>query len=212
MSFQGKIELPEMIPTRFTGGICEGANLRTPCGMRRIEIVRPGDLIVTRSGLQPVQMVWKRRVTREQMRLCPDLTPIRLRPRAIGPMMPQRDLLVAPDHRLLIPVFRLAGMPDNVCVLAEARKIAGTSDAIFADNTMESVTFYQLVFDRHQVLAANGLPVESFLPDAAAIDALGGEMRDALEERYPELREAPDAYPAAEFPIAAEVEYLPFYA
>ena len=203
MSFQGKIELPEMIPTRFTGGICEGANLRTPCGMRRIEIVRPGDLIVTRSGLQPVQMVWKRRVTREQMRL---------RPRAIGPMMPQRDLLVAPDHRLLIPGFRLAGMPDNVCVLAEARKIAGTSDAIFADNTMESVTFYQLVFDRHQVLAANGLPVESFLPDAAAIDALGGEMRDALEERYPELREAPDAYPAAEFPIAAEVEYLPFYA
>jgi len=212
VSFQGKIDVHEIVPRRFSGGIGEGANLRTPCGLRRIEIVRPGDLIVTRNGLQPVQMVWKRRVTREQVALLPDLAPIRLKPRAIGPMMPQRDLVVAPDHRLLIPGFRLAGVPDDTSVLTEARAIAGTCDAVFADTSMESVTYYQLVFDRHQVLTANGLPVESFLPDPAAIEALGGEMRDALEERYPELRTSPDAYPAADFPVATEVDYLPFYA
>ena len=202
-----------MLPRRFTGGIGEGANLRTPCGLRRIEVVRPGDLVVTRTnGLQPVQMVWKRKVSREQMQALPDLAPIRLKPRAIGPMMPQRDLLVAPDHRLLIPGYRLASRPDDTCVLTEARKIAGSSDAVYADTSLESVTYFQLVFDSHQVLAANGLPVESFLPDAAAIDALGGEMRDALEERYPGLRDAPEAYPGPDFPVATEVEYLPFFA
>ena len=212
MSFQGKIDIPELIPRRFTGGIAEGANLRTPCGLRRIEIVRPGDLIVTRTnGLQPVQMVWTRRVTREHMNISSDYAPIRLKPRAVGPMMPQKDLLVAPDHRLLIPGFRLAGVPDDTSMLTEARKIAGSSDAVYADTSLDSVTYYQLVFDQHQVLAANGLPVESFLPDAAAIQALGGEMRDALEERYPELCDEPDTYPEATFPIAAEVEYLPFY-
>jgi hypothetical protein len=33
----------------------------------------------------------------------PSLAPVCLRSRAIGPMMPQRDLLVGGDHRLLIP-------------------------------------------------------------------------------------------------------------
>ncbi|MBR9850678.1 MAG: Hint domain-containing protein [Rhodobacteraceae bacterium] len=212
MSFQAKIAVPELVPHRFTGGIAEGANLRTPCGLRRIEIVRAGDLIVTRNGLKPVQMVWKRRVTKEQMLAQPALAPIRLRPRAIGPMMPQRDLLVAPDHRLLIPGFRLGGVADDKSVLTEARKIAGSSDAIFADNSMESITYYQLVFEEHQVLAANGLPVESFLPDAAAIAALAGEIREELDECFPGLRAAPDSFPSASFPIMTDVDYLPFYA
>jgi hypothetical protein len=213
LSFQGQIALADIVPRRFTGGIAEGANLRTPCGLRRIEIVRPGDLIVTRSnGLQPVQMVWKRRLTRQQLEQHPDLAPVRLRPRAIGPMMPQRDLLVAPDHRLLIPGCRIAGVPDAVSVLTEARKIAGSSDAVFVDHDVESVTYYQLVFESHQVLAVNGLPVESYLPDAAAIQALGGEMRDALEERFPDVLNAPESYPAAPYEIASEVDYLPYFA
>ena len=213
LSFQGQIALADIVPRRFTGGIAEGANLRTPCGLRRIEIVRPGDLIVTRTnGLQPVQMVWKRRLTRKQLEQNPDLAPIRLRPRAIGPMMPQRDLMVAPDHRLLIPGFRLAGIEDDTSVLTEARKIAESSDSIFVDHDVDSVTYYQLVFEEHQVLAANGLPVESYLPDAAAIQALGGEMRDALEERFPDLLSAPESYPASRYEIASEVEYLPFFA
>ncbi|MEX0280639.1 MAG: Hint domain-containing protein [Arenibacterium sp.] len=213
LSFQGQIALADIVPRRFTGGIAEGANLRTPCGLRRIEIVRPGDLIVTRTnGLQPVEMVWKRRLTREQLEHSPDLAPIRLRPRAMGPMMPQRDLLIAPDHRLLVPGFRLGGVEDDTSVLTEARKIAESCDAIFVDNTVQSVTYYQLVFAEHQVLAANGLPVESFLPDAAAIQALGGEMRDALEERFPDVLNAPESYPASRYEIASEVDYVPFFA
>jgi len=211
LSFQGKIEIAELLPRRFAGGIAEGAQLRTPCGLRRIEVVRPGDLIVTRRGLQPVQMVWKRRITREQIETFPTLAPIRLKPRAIGPMMPQRDLLVAPDHRLLIPGFRLAGVEDSHLVLTEARKLAGSSDAIYADTTVESVTYFQLVFETHQVLTANGLPVESFLPDAAAIEALGGEQREALEERFPGLVARGEGQQPAAFPIASEVDYLPFY-
>ncbi|MHA6264845.1 Hint domain-containing protein [Arenibacterium sp. CAU 1754] len=213
MTFQGKISLEELTFGQFKGGLVEGANVRTPCGLRRIELVRPGDLIVTRNnGLQAVRMVWKRTVTQDAMQLNGALAPIRLKPRAIGPMMPQRDLLVAQDHRLLIPGFRLAGVPDNECILTEAREIAGTSDAVYVDFSLDSVTYYQLVFDCHQVLAANSLPVESFLPDAKAIEALGGDMRDALEQRYPQLRKEPGAYPPAEFQIASDVEFLPDFA
>ncbi|XDA99282.1 Hint domain-containing protein [Sulfitobacter sp. LCG007] len=207
MSYQGSFEISGLGQPTFTGGIAEGANLRTPCGLRRIEIIRPGDMIVTRSGLEAVQMVWQRRV-----KVTPANAPVCLKPRAVGPMMPQRALMLAPDHRVLIPGFRLLGVADDTSVLTEARKIAGSSDAVYVDLSRESVTYYQLVFDRHLVLTANGLPVESFLPDAAAIAALGGEMRSALEARYPCLRDAPEAYPGAQFPIATEVDYVPFFA
>ena len=210
MSFHGHIPLPEH--GTFRGGIARGANLRTPCGLRGIEMVRPGDLVVTRNGLRPVRMVWTRCVTREQMQMSADLAPIRLKPRAIGPMMPQRDLLLAPDHHLLVPGHRMAGMPDGIPVLTEARRLAGTCDSVHVDMSMDSVTFYHLVFDRQQILAANGLPVASFLPDAVALRDLGGPMRDALEDRFPALRERPDSYPAPEFGFAPDAEYLPYYA
>ena len=213
MSFQGKIESDGLETAGFRGGLVEGANVRTPCGLRRIELVRPGDLIVTRNnGLQPVRMIWKRTVSQEDMQQNGDLAPIRLKPRAIGPMMPQRDLLVAPDHRLLIPGFRVAGMPNDKCVLAEAREIAGTSDAVYIDRSLETVQYYQMVFDCHQVLTANGQPVESFLPSPSNIASLNGEMRDALVSRFPQLRREPNAYPPAEFTIASGIEYLPHFA
>jgi hypothetical protein len=213
LSFQGKIDADGLQCSAFRGGLVEGANVRTPCGLRRIELVRPGDLIVTRSnGLQPVGMIWKRTVSHDDMRLNPVLAPIRLKPRAIGPMMPQRDLLVAQDHRLLIPGFRVAGVPDTTCVLAEAHEIAGTSDSIFVDRSLETVTYYQVVFDSHQILTANGQPVESFLPNASAIATLNTAMRDALVQRYPQLVREPSSYPPADFQIASGFEYLPHFA
>jgi len=212
MSFESRID-PEIVQaTGFAGGLVEGANVRTPCGPRRIEMVRPGDLIVTRSGgLQPVRLIWKRTVTQDMMRQNPGLAPIRLKSRAVGPMMPQRDLVVAADHRLLIPGYRVQGVPDDTCVLIEARELAGTSDAVYVDRSLETVTYYQMVFDSHKVLAANGLPVESFLPSAPALQTLETSMREALMQRYPQLKKEPDSYPPAEFPTASGIEYLPAY-
>ncbi|MCH7911273.1 MAG: Hint domain-containing protein, partial [Candidatus Hydrogenedentes bacterium] len=61
MSYLKKIEELNRNPTSFPGGIVEGANVRTPCGPRRVELVRAGDLIVTRdNGLQPVRAIWRR--------------------------------------------------------------------------------------------------------------------------------------------------------
>ena len=45
------------LPKAGATGLCEGANLRTPCGARRIEFLRRGDLVVTRdNGLQPARL------------------------------------------------------------------------------------------------------------------------------------------------------------
>ena len=207
MSFQGRIGVEHLSPFRFPGGLAQGTNLRTPAGLRRIEILRPGDLVVTRGhGLQPILMIWKRTLTRADIALNPSLAPICLKPRAIGPMMPQRDLLVAPDHRLLIPGFRLAGKEGATPVLAEAQALAGSSDAVFSDTGRASVTYHQLVFANHEIFAAEGLPVASFLADPAGLDALGGAYRSELEQLHPGLINGQ----SAAFEMAEKIDYLPF--
>lgn len=173
-------------------------------------MVRPGDLVVTRDhGLRPVRLVLERRITRARILRDPDLAPIRLAPRAIGPMMPQRELLLAPDHKLLVPGFRVAGHEQNSCCLIEARDLAGCCDAAHIDSSGKQTGFYTLVFDTHEVFTANGLPVESFLPCGSALERMTSRLRNDLLELFPQLEKQPLAYPAARYRIVSAADYQP---
>ncbi|SIO39933.1 Hint domain-containing protein [Rhodovulum sp. ES.010] len=210
MSFFEQIDPVVGSADAFPGGLGAGANLRTPCGPRRVENVRPGDMIVTRgNGLQPVRLVWRRTLTPEAVRATPALAPVRLTPRALGPMMPQHPLLLAPDHRMLIPGWRLADWPEDMPALVAAAEFAGVSDAAYIDRAGDGMTFYQFVFDFPQVLTVNGLPVESLVPDQQVIATLGLAERESLWQRFPQLKRDPSAYPPVEYRAAAEVEFRP---
>lgn len=166
-------------------GLTGSASLRTPCGGRRAENIRKGDLIVTRdNGLQAVRLVFTRTVTEAEIAADPSLAPVRLKPRSIGPMMPQRDLLVAPDHKVLVPGYRLADMPDTASYLIPARDVAGASDEAFLDRATGDVTYYNIVFDDHQVFCANGLPVESYVPTEKAVTGLDPAVKADLEATF----------------------------
>jgi hypothetical protein len=210
MSYLKKIEDANRVVQVFAGGIVAGANVRTPCGPRRIELVRPGDLIVTRdNGLQPVRMVWMREITTTDMIVNSDLAPIRLKPRAIGPMMPQRDICVAPDHRILVPGYRLHGEEKTKCCFIEARDLADASDAAYVDRSRDVVKYITLIFDTHQVFSCNGLPVESFLPTEGTVAALDVGLREDLIRRFPQLKREPNSYPPAGYKLAEDIQYLP---
>lgn len=210
MSYLKKIEDANRTMQVFAGGIVEGANVRTPCGPRRVDLVRPGDLIVTRdNGLQPVRMVWKRELTAADLAVNSELSPIRFKPRAVGPMMPQRDLCVAPDHRVLVPGYRLVGQDRTTCCLIEARDLAGVSDAAYVDRSAAVVRYFTLVFDSHQIFSCNGLQTESFLPSAGSVKNLDECLREDLVRRFPQLRREPNAYPPAEYKVVENFDYIP---
>lgn len=181
-------------------GLEGSAFVRTPCGSRRIEFLRPGDLIVTRdNGLQPVRMIWTRTVTAAEIAADPSLAPVRFKSRAIGPMMPQRDLLLAPDHRVLVPGWRLADVADDCPCLLAAREISEVSDAGFIDKNHSEITFYNVLFEDHQVFTANGLPVESYLPSVDAVDALDESVGRDIEELFANATDATPGYPAPRY-------------
>lgn len=191
-------------------GVAGNANVRTPCGARRVENLRRGDLIVTRdNGLQPVRMVWTRTVTAADIAADPSLAPVRLKPRAIGPMMPQRDLLVAAAHRILVPGYRLADMPDSKSCLIAARDIAEASDAAFIDKSVSEMVFYNVVFADHQVFAANGLPVESYLPSQKTVSELDEEVSRSIAALFESDAEAAPFYPAPRYTAPETKDYRP---
>jgi hypothetical protein len=194
-------------------GLAGNANVRTPCGARHVANLRPGDLVVTRDrGLRPVRVVWSRTVTEADMAADPSLAPVCLRPRAIGPMMPQRDLLVGGDHRLLIPGYRLADRPDTAAALIPAREIAGTSDAAFVDRARGEMTYWNLVFDAHEIFTANGLAVESFHITEETLPMVPPAARARIGEVLPGLLGQAEAHRPLGYPEAGRESYLPEYA
>ncbi|MGR3570922.1 Hint domain-containing protein [Brevirhabdus sp.] len=194
----------------FSGGLMAGAQVRTPCGARRIELLRVDDLVVTRSnGLQPVRMIWKRQLDTDLLAARPDLAPVRLKPRAVGPMMPQRDLVLAPNHKVLIPGYRLHDVADTGNALMSAAALAESSDAAYVDRTVDGAEFYHLVFDTPQVFCVNGLPVESASLSAASLDAMDSQLKERIWQTFPQLQREPEAYPPLEYPTVGSETYRP---
>ncbi|NRB01179.1 MAG: Hint domain-containing protein [Rhodobacteraceae bacterium] len=190
-------------------GLGAGANLRTPCGDRRVDNLRPGDLVVTRdNGLQPVRYVWSQTFSAAEVAADPSLAPIHFKSRAVGPMMPQRGVTLGGAHRVLVPGWKLENVDDCTNCLMAARDLVGAHDESYSDRIHGDVTYYHVLFDRHQVFTANGLPVESFLPSPVAMSAMGHEATDRITEIFPELLRSPSSYPPAEYPTPDQAMFL----
>jgi hypothetical protein len=178
------------------GLICftPGTYIDTPMGPQRIETLRAGDLVQTRdNGAQPITWTGARRMTGARLFAMPHLRPVRISASALGGHRPDAELLVSPDHRMLVsgPVAQaLFNVPE---VLVSARHlIDGTS--IFADTRVTEVTYVHLLFEQHQILTANSLPSESFHPASANFDMMAQDDLDGLLNVLPELNNDRDAY------------------
>ena len=194
-----------------TTGLCAGANLRTPCGERRVEFLRTGDLVVTRdNGLQPVAMIWTRLVSQAELAADPSLAPITLEPRAIGPMMPKKSIKVGGAHRLLIPGWRIDDEEDAVNCLVAARDVDGLD--FQCEISEEEITYYNVVFDSPQVFCANGLPVESFAPSEEAMIYVPKAAQEDLRRAFPDLAPKFANYPAPSYKLRERVSYTPDFA
>ena len=70
--------------------------------------------------------------------------------------------------------------------------INGTS--ISVDLRVREVTYIHLLFDRHQVMWANGVETESFHPASAPLTSLGAQDRARLLAAHPQLAADPRSY------------------
>lgn len=188
MTVLTRIESVASLDSRMPVGLAAGANVRTPCGLRRVENLRPGDLIVTRNdGLQPVRMIWKQTICAAEVAADPSLAPVLIPTRAVGPMMPQSAICVGAAQAVLIPGYKIEGRADTDPCLMRARDYAEICDEVCVRDPEGDAVFYSLVFDHPYVFTANGLPVESFHPTERALGLLGEEVRAEFQHLVPHL-------------------------
>ncbi len=175
-----------------------GTSIATPRGEIPIEDLRPGDRVITRdNGLQEIRWVGRRTLDWKTLAVNRHLRPILIRQGSLGHGLPERDMLVSPNHRMLVANERTALYFDEHEVLVSAKHLIDHKSVRSVDSL--GVTYLHVMFDRHEVLLANGAWSESFQPGDYSLKGIGNAQRQELFELFPELRTAGgiDSYGAA---------------
>lgn len=178
------------------GVICftHGTQILTPLGPVPVERLREGDLVQTKdSGAQPVCWSGQRRMSGARLFAMPSLRPIRLRAGAIGLGQPDMDILVSPEHRMLVKGAAARALFNTPEVLVAARDLVNGS-SVTQDMGLREVTYVHLLLPRHEILIANGVETESFHPANTALSTLDTEDRLRLFRMVPEIVRNPQSY------------------
>ncbi len=186
-------EIEEIIPC-FT----PGTRIATAQGDALVETLKPGDQILTRDhGLQTLRWVGERRLTLQNLQNAPHLQPVLLQKGALGANMPERDMLVSPNHRVLINSAETALYFDAREVLVAAKHLTALPGIEVAEVTQ--ITYIHLLFDRHEVVLSDGAWSESFQPGDMTLGAMGAAQQAEIFELFPELetRAGQERYAAA---------------
>ena len=182
---------------RPAGGlICftPGTLLATPNGPQPIQSLGQGDRVLTRdNGAQQVLWSGHRRMTGARLHAMPHLRPIRFRRDAMGLDRPDLDLLVSPQHRMLVKGAAAQALFNTPEVLVAAEDLVN-DHSITVDHSMREVTYIHVLLGQHNVIWANGLETESFHPANAALDSIEAGQRDGLLQMLPNLAGNPQSY------------------
>jgi Ca2+-binding RTX toxin-like protein len=179
-----------------------GTRILTARGQVPVETLRRGDLVVTRDGgLRPLAWVGRRDLTLAQLVVNPALCPVRIAAGALGEGVPAREMLVSPQHRMLIEGVRAEMLFGEAEVLVAALHLVGLP-GITQDRT-PGVSYIHLMFDRHEIVLSDGAWSESFQPAQRMVGGLDAARRDELLALFPELAERELAFPAARLTLKA---------
>lgn len=159
---------------------CRGTDIATPTGPRKVERLRAGDRVTTSDG-SAHEILWagSTRLSLADLERRPDQRPIRIAADAIAPGLPETDLDVSPQHRILFQSAAcelLFGEPE---VLVAAKHLVGTLAKV-AEPTGD-VEYFHILLANHDMLISNGLTTESFQPARRTMDVMGPAARLMLE-------------------------------
>lgn len=130
-----------------------GTGIATPEGNVPVEALQAGDKVVTLAGeVKAIKWVGNRRVDCRRHPRPDEIMPVRIKAHAFGEDRPQRDLRVSPGHSIYV---------DGVLIPA-AFLVNG---ATVVQEQADSMHYYHVELDAHDVLLAEGLAAESYLDD-----------------------------------------------
>lgn len=181
---QGPLLVSQLGPPCFTAGTL----IDTPAGPVRVEDLRPGDMVMTLDhGAQPLRWVGGRTVCGLGR-----FAPVELDP---GVFDNDRSLLLSPEHRILWRGWEIELFFAETEALVAARHLVGLPGIRL--RPMTRVSYLHLLFDRHEIVRANGAWSESLHPGGWMIQS-DPLLRDEISALCPEvLARLPEDCPGA---------------
>lgn len=153
-----------------------GTLIETPAGPVAVETLRAGDKILTLDGGAKL-LRW---IGSSTLHARGPLAPIRIRAGAIGN---SRDLLVSPNHRILLrsPVAQLFFGDAEILVPAKALVDGRT----VVPSPMPCARYFHLLFDTHEMVYSEGIAAESLFTGEVALGALNAAAHAELRAAVP---------------------------
>ncbi len=136
-----------------------------------IEELTVGDRVLTRDDA--VQQV--RWIGRSTVRAQGAFAPVLIRARVLNN---ENDLLVSPDHRLFVYQRRDEIGAGQSEILVKARHLVNGESVVVQEGGF--VDYFQVLFDRHHIIYAEGIAAESMLIDPRTRPALPTELLDKV--------------------------------
>ncbi len=143
-----------------------------------IERLTAGEKVLTRDhGPQPLRWLGKATL-RAQGAFAPVVI-------TAGTLGNTGDLIVSPHHRIfLYQRQRRAGLQTSE-LLVQAKHLV--DDETVFQRPGGFVDYYSLVFDKHEIIYAEGVPAESLMVNDATLCRLPAEMAEDVKARFPGL-------------------------
>ncbi len=113
-----------------------------------------------------------------------------------GPQLPLRDITLSPQHRVLIGGPLMRNMFDQSEMLIAVKHLEKLR-RVQQPRVKGDVTYRHILFDRHEVIYANGLPTESLLIGDEARRKLPRALLEEIDTLVPQISQSPAAQPPA---------------
>ncbi len=169
-------ETPDGIPVCFLPGTL----IDTPQGPRLVESLRPGDRVSLAGGGDSV-LRWVARSHFSHIDLIKNagLRPVCLAANSLAPGAPNADLWVSQQHRIVLDGWQVELLSGEEEAFAHARHLS--DEPAFPGRAWRAgVDYIHLLFDRHEVVVANGQPAESLFLGEQALESMQGDARAEL--------------------------------
>lgn len=168
----------------------KGTMILTPSGYVAIETLHAGDLVHTKDhGFQEIRWIGSRIITALKSDLHANIRPIRIQKSALGENIPSKDLIVSPQHRILVRSRVAQKMFGSGEVLIAAKQLLQVNGIDIATD-MDTVEYFHILFDQHEVIMSNGAETESLFTGPEAIKSLPKKAVEEIFSIFPELKEA----------------------
>lgn len=171
-----------------------GTLIRTSTGDVPVEQLRIGDMLATVSGaMRPLRWIGRRSYDRDFAAGKSDILPVMVRAGALADGVPRRDLFISPLHALFLDGHLVPAM-----LLVNGSSIRQAA-------AIDTIEYFHLELDEHDILLAEATPAESFVDDGSR-----GMFHNAGEYAtlYPEAVVQPARYCAPRLEGGEALEVL----